>query len=292
MKICVKCKERYQAKDWVCPKCHKLPERVNGYYAFSPGLDRDNIGFNVKRFSKIAELQTKNFWFTSRNRLISWAIKRYFPEASNYFEVGCGTGSVLSSVEKEFPQLELFGSDVHADALSFCSKIVSRAQLFQMDACDIPFYEEFDVVGAFDILEHIKEDKLVLSQIYKAVNKGGGLIVTVPQYPGLWSYIDEIAYHVRRYTKEGLKSKVEEAGFRVLKITSFVSFLLVPMIISRIKIGKKPVKDEVRRDLMLCAFLNRIFDKVSCFERKLICADTNIPFGGSILLVAKKEAGR
>jgi SAM-dependent methyltransferase len=56
------------------------------------------------------------------------------------------------------------------------------AVLFQMDARKIPFESEFDVIGAFDVLEHIEEDEKALAQIFHAVLPGGGLILTVPQH--------------------------------------------------------------------------------------------------------------
>ena len=78
-----------------------------------------------------------------------------------------------------------------------------------MDARRIPFEREFDVVGAFDVLEHIVEDEDVLGQMFKATRPGGGLLVTVPQHPFLWSASDEHAMHQRRYSRAELRRKVE-----------------------------------------------------------------------------------
>ena len=50
-----------------------------------------------------------------------------------------------------------------------------------MDARCIPYEEEFDVVGAFDVLEHIPEDDVVLAQMYRAAKPGSGLLLTVPR---------------------------------------------------------------------------------------------------------------
>ena len=88
--------------------------------------------------------------------------------------------------------------------------------LFQMDARFVPFEEEFDVIGAFDALEHIKEDEDVLREIFRATKEGGGIILTVPQHPFLWSQMDEISHHYRRYTRRGLIDKVQRAGFEVV----------------------------------------------------------------------------
>ena len=50
---------------------------------------------------------------------------------------------------------------------------------------------------AFDVIEHIDEDEMVLTQMYKALQPNGGMILTVPQHPFLWSNQDEFACHVR-----------------------------------------------------------------------------------------------
>ena len=77
-----------------------------------------------------------------------------------------------------------------------------------MDARRIPYEAEFDVIGAFDVIEHIYEDAAVLQQMHRAVRPGGGIIVTVPQHRFLWSKQDEFSCHFRRYTRGELMSKV------------------------------------------------------------------------------------
>ena len=104
-----------------------------------------------------------------------------------------------------------------------------------MDARRIPFECEFDVVGAFDVLEHLVEDESALAQMFNAARPGGGLLVTVPQQRYLWSASDEYAMHQRRYSRAELRAKVESAGFQIERITSFNSLLLPLMILSRMQ---------------------------------------------------------
>src|SRR4030095_1631809 len=99
----------------------------------------------------------------------------------------------------------------------------------------IPFRGEFDVIGAFDVLEHIKEDEEVLAQMYQATRPRGGVLLTVPQHSFLWSEVDDYSRHVRRYSASELKAKVKRAGFETLRTTSFVSLLLPVMFISRLR---------------------------------------------------------
>ena len=62
----------------------------------------------------------------------------------------------------------------------------------------------------------------------------GGIILTVPQHPWLWSQADTYAHHVRRYIKQDLITKLQQTGFKVVKVTSFVSLLLPLMLLSRL----------------------------------------------------------
>ena len=104
---------------------------------------------------------------------------------------------------------------------------VPQAELLQMDARAIPFVEHFDIIGMFDVLEHIEDDRGVLEQTHRALRPGGGLIITVPQHRFLWSRYDEHAHHVRRYAADEIAEKVTAAGFRIIMTTSFVRIVVV-----------------------------------------------------------------
>src|SRR5262249_4226043 len=132
-------------------------------------------------------------------------------------------------------KLKLAGSEVFANGLAFAHERMPDVSLSQMDARHIPFDAEFDVIGAFDVLEHIEEDELVLKQMYQATKAGGGIVLTVPQHRFLWSRIDEYSMHKRRYSRRELVGKVKHAGFQIQHVTSFVFFLLPLMLLSRLQ---------------------------------------------------------
>jgi SAM-dependent methyltransferase len=286
MKRCCQCHLSFELSRWNCPSCHHSPKEVDGFLAFSPELSDFNDGFELKLFEQLASLEAKNFWFRSRNQLVFWALKKYFPDAQSFLEVGCGTGYVLSGIETQFPDLKLQGSEIFTRGLNFASERLTNAELFQMDARNIPFDQEFDVIGAFDVIEHIQEDTLVLSELYRATKQG--ILLTVPQHPWLWSQADDYAHHVRRYRAQELKAKVEAAGFRIIRTTSFVSLLLPLMLASRLK-QRKPQQDyDLTAELDLSKGLNSTLEFVMNIERKLIQMGISFPAGGSLLLVAHK----
>ncbi len=288
MKVCLSCGFKYNSKVWSCPSCRKSPVKQDGFLTFAPQLSDENEGFEPEFFEKLFRLESKSFWFNSRNKLILWAIKKYFSGANNFLEIGCGTGFVLWGIEKAFPNVELCGSEIFSRGLSFAARRVKKASLFQMDARKIPFEEEFDLIGAFDVLEHIEEDERVLKEMYRATKTGGGIIVTVPQHQFLWSKVDEHARHVRRYGAPELREKVEAVGFSIRKTTSFVSILLPLFMASRFMGKFSSAGDNSEAELNPAGPLNAALERLLDLERFFIKKGLSLPAGSSLLLIAEK----
>jgi SAM-dependent methyltransferase len=284
MKLCSGCGAGFDGIDWRCPACFHEPERVDGYLSFAPELAAASEGFEAEFFPRLFELEAKSFWFRSRNRLLIWALQKYFPQAQNFFEIGCGTGYVLSGIQTALPDLSLSGSEIYSAALPLAAARLPAVALFQMDARRIPFKAEFDVVGAFDVLEHVNEDEEVLAQMFQATRRGGGIMLTVPHHPFLWSQADEAAHHVRRYTTRDLVGKVTRAGFEIIRVTSFVSLLLPPMLLSR---WRQRQHSDPMSEFEISAAVNAVFERTLTVERAMIRAGLSLPGGGSLLLVGR-----
>lgn len=288
MQVCVNCHCTFKDANWLCPKCNYQPEKIASYYVFNPELDEHNNGFSQKEFHNLFNIEAKHFWFISRNYLINWAIKQYFDSPKNMLELGCGTGYVLSGIIQAFPSLQVYGSDISTAGLTYAAKRISNTKLLQFDAKFIPFENEFDIVGVFDVLEHIDDDTIVMSKIYKAVATGGGVLITVPQHQFLWSSSDESAKHFRRYSCKQLQELVVSAGFELVRVTSFVSVLFPLMMLSRYFNRGQPVDNDNLGEMEINRFINFIFEKMLAFERLFIKLGVNFPFGGSLLMVARK----
>jgi SAM-dependent methyltransferase len=237
----------------------------------------------------LARLEAHNFWFRSRNRLILWALQRQCPSVARFLELGCGTGFVLSAIGHAFPRWLLTGSEIHNAGLRFAAARAPGAELVQMDARAIPYREEFDAIGAFDVLEHIPEDELVLRELGEALQPGGTLLLTVPQHRFLWSQADVAACHVRRYSARELRRKVEDAGFRVERLTSFVSLLLPLMTASRL-LEKLREGGDPLAELRVPPRLNAMLERVMELELALIRRGLRLRAGGSLLLAARRNS--
>lgn len=290
MRVCGACRSRNCSEEWVCGDCGSKPAVIDGFNAFARSLASDSPGFREEFFADLAAIESGNFWFRGRNNLITWAISKYFPDLRRFLEIGCGTGFALRGIQAAFPSAELSGSEIFVEGLRFARRRVPLARLYQMDARSIPFRDHFDVIGAFDVLEHIVEDETVLDEVHRALRPGGGLVVTVPQHPALWSSQDELSHHVRRYTAAGLRRKVTAAGFQLLRTTSFVSLLLPMMFASRLWMrettpdGRVDAVDVLR----LPGGVNVALEGVMRIEAALVRGGVSFPAGGSLLLVARK----
>lgn len=289
MKVCLACGHRFVSEEWRCPLCGRTPGRLNGFWAFAPDLAEANDGFAGDFFESLADLEAGNFWFRARNRLVCWALRRHFPEASSFLEIGCGTGFVLSGIRREFPHWRLCGSEMFHLGLAFAEKRVPGVSLLQMDARRIPFEEEFDVIGAFDVLEHIEEDEAVLHQLRQATRPGGGIVLTVPQHRFLWSRVDEYSFHKRRYTRKELVEKVVRAGFEVRRVTSFVFFLLPVMLLSRLRQHGRQGRFDPLAEYRLPRFADIGLERIMEMERGLIERGVSFPVGGSLLVLAGRR---
>jgi SAM-dependent methyltransferase len=118
------------------------------------------------------------------------------------------------------------------EGLAIARERVPDATFFLADARTFDAPKAYDVVGAFDVLEHIDDDAAAIGRLYVATAPGGGALITVPQHPALWSSRDEYACHVRRYRRRELIARLESAGFQIVRATSFVSLLLPLMALS------------------------------------------------------------
>lgn len=288
MKRCLACSDLYDTSLRACPYCGWRPIAVDGLDAYAPDLAHGGGGFKASYFSELARLEEANFWFRARNKIILWAIDRYAPECRSLLEIGCGTGFVLSGIASEYPHVELSGSEIFVEGLAFASRRVPRASLMQMDARNIPFVNEFDVVGAFDVLEHIKEDEIVLGQISDALKPNGVALLTVPQHQWLWSAVDEHAFHERRYSASELDVKVKAAGLRVVRSCSFVTTLLPVMALARLLPKRRKEELDPAGELTISRSLNFLFQQMMMADLIGIKLGINYPVGGSRLLVARK----
>jgi len=242
--------------------------------------------FPESAFSYLAAAEERHWWFRSRNQIIIWMLRSKAKGLTNFLEVGCGTGYVISGIERAFPALRLEASEYFEDGLVFARQRVPSCTFRQLDATAMAERDTYDCIGSFDVIEHIEADELVLSNFHQALRSGGLLALTVPQHPWLWSAADDYAHHVRRYTVNELRRKVLHAGFRIEYTTSFVSLLLPLMALQRLSSRNQSYNPD--DEFKISSLLNASLYLVMQLELILLRLGLRFPAGGSLLLLARK----
>jgi SAM-dependent methyltransferase len=269
---------------------------IEGFECYAPELAISNEDFPTEGFEVLFKNEEQNFWFISRNQVILSLFRRFTPiSEAQFLEIGCGTGYVLKAIAEDQSH-KVTGAEIHVQGLMFARKRLPHVKLIQLDATRMPFSSTFDAIGAFDVLEHITEDELVMAEVRKALKPGGHFYITVPQYPWMWSYLDDVAFHKRRYTRTELKRKLEKAGYEVKYIGSFVFALFPAMVLSRL--FKKESKDaqknqeKIVEEFNIPRWMNQLFRFILKIDVTLIKWGIQLPFGGSLVAVAQNKAGQ
>jgi SAM-dependent methyltransferase len=247
-------------------------------------------GFEPDAYVHLAEVEDRSWWFRSRNRLIEQTVRRYFAHATSALEIGCGTGYTLNALRSALPAAQLTGTELFEEGLAIAQQRWPNVRLMQADARALPFGSEFDLVGAFDVLEHIDNDAGALSELRRVLKPGGGIILTVPQHRWLWSAADEYGRHQRRYTRTELISRVVTAGFALRMVTSFVTLALPAMMLSRMtpRARRQGIDDfDPRAEFEIPRPLDRTLESLAAAERYAIARGVSLPFGGSLLVVGE-----
>ena len=266
---------------------------IDGIRCFAPDIAAAHDSYPSEGFDVTVEVEETSFWCRSRNRLVLSLMQRYAPRrpSTRVLELGCGTGTVLSAL-RTLPGVDLTGSEIYLSGLRHAQRRLPEVKFIQLDATVMPFVDEFDVVGAFDVLEHIPDDEAVIANVYRALTCDGVFLVTVPQYQWMWSELDELVKHQRRYAREQLVSRLERAGFAVEYSGSFVSALF-PLMAAKRLMSRKKARENTREafaeHVQLSPGVNRIFDRVMRVDEALIERGISLPFGGSVVAVARKR---
>lgn len=270
---------------------------IDGIKCYSPDEASRYADYPDEGFDVTDKVEEDSFWIRSRNRLLKKTVLQRASEFSQprMLEIGCGNGEFLQHIAST-PGLQIIGSEIYVKGLRFAQKKLPNVEFIQFDAKHGVLPEKFDLIAAFDVIEHIDDDMGAISNVHEMLNEGGYFIVTVPQHKFLWSRLDQIVKHKRRYTRRELVQKLQARGFSVVQRTSFLFILFPLMAVNRLMdrpSDKEPEADadaDIESRVSFPGFLNWIFDKAMRIDEALIAAGFSLPFGGTLLVVGRKSA--
>ena len=290
MRKCGSCGNLNNDNTWQCPSCGEKPALISGFPTFVSGSDVENPReFDEETYRHMTAYEKSSFYITSRFDIMYWCFRKFFPDAQNFMDFGGGTGFWLEALASRHPNLELFGSDLAVDSLhNMHRRLGDRAEIFHTDAENLSFDKHFDVIGSFDVVEHIDDDIGVIEQFRPALKDNGGIMLTVPQHMSLWSVLDDKTGHKRRYVDDELAKKVSSAGFDVVLDTCFMATLFAPQWISR-RFMNQSADSDASSEHALPGLLNGIFRAALIAELQTIKLGIRYPFGGMRIVAARKR---
>lgn len=258
-------------------------------------MNPKNESYDPRYFEPLFAAEERHFWFVARNKVICALARKILGQRENasILEVGCGTGNVLQALEAEFPEAELVGMDLFQEGLQFARRRV-HCGLVQADLSHPPFERTVDLLGMFDVLEHIQDDMDVLSQAEKLIKPGGWLLLTVPSDPKLWSYFDVASHHVRRYSEKELSDKVQENGFKLDFVSPYIAATYPLVWLTRNarentgSSGADSVESRAEDELKIIPVVNEILRGILSLEAGWLSGRRRLPFGSSLVLMAQK----
>jgi len=249
-------------------------------------------------YKEYYELERNHWWFVAREGILSNYIQQLIkqeklPSADlKILNVGCGPGRSSEYLSK-------FGKVTSIEYDKFCCEFASEKtglEIINGSITELPFSDNsFDLVCAFDVIEHVKDDQLAVNELKRVTKNESLILITVPAFMSLWSHHDVINHHFKRYKIKEVNQLFDSTnnGNKVFD-TYFNSFLFLPIYFFRkvsnlLKLGQKRKGSGSDFEAFKPGILNTILYKVMSFESGFINRKKKFPFGVSILYNWKKN---
>lgn len=166
---------------------------------------------------------------------IARLLEKHVKEVNTFLEIGPGLGDVSAWALQKYPtatgQIIEF-SETAAGHLQQRFSGSARLSIHTHDFLAETSQASFDLILAFEVLEHIEQDLVALQQIQRALRPGGFFLMSVPAYMKKWQKVDEWAGHYRRYEKDELQEKFHSVDLEIRELWIYgfpVTSLLYPI---------------------------------------------------------------
>lgn len=238
-------------------------------------------------YKRMFDQEDRHWWFQGRLRAVSRILGRYARADGHprLLDIGCGTGMFL---ERQGVAYRSFGLDFSREALDF-SRQRGLTRLVCADSQAIPFASDsFDVVTAFDLIEHVPRDQTLVSEAHRILRPGGMLVASVPAHQFLWGAHDVALHHHRRYQWAQFDSLFEPAKWKPIRMTYMFGAIFPPAALIRSVRRLLPTRGEPSADTHRTAdWLNRLLIGWHGIEAAWL-ERHDMPMGLSILTVREK----
>jgi SAM-dependent methyltransferase len=239
-------------------------------------------------YEKMAEVEDRMWWYRALHRNLQLIIERFRPRVDGrLLDAGCGTGGLLRKLAAAHCDARLFGLDAWEPACTLTATRSGRP-VVQGVLNQLPLIDgAVDCMVSADVLSHNGVDpRLALRELRRCLSASGVLILNLPAYQWLLSYHDERVQQARRFTRGEVVQLLEEAGFAPLYATYWNTFLFPLMLLRRLLPASPGQESDVHPYPQP---VERLFGSLLACESALLRAGARLPFGGSVLVVARKR---
>lgn len=180
------------------------------------------------------------------------------------------------------------------DCFNFTKENVKDIDLERGSILDLAYEDStYDLVCAFDVIEHVEDDQLAVIEMKRVCKSGGQVVLTVPAFMSLWSKHDEVNHHFRRYRVSEIKRLFKEN--EKIGLATYFNFWLFPVAFIFRKLNNllslSEKGEDTGSDLAISegsAISSALFYKIFSSEVFFIKKKITLPFGVSILASYKK----
>ena len=220
-----------------------------------------------------------SWWYRGRAAAVGAALKRVgVSEESEILDLGCGFGGMYETLARFGKHVSAYEPDNEArDG----AKKRGYTEVFSSEGEALA--HTCDLIGLFDVVEHIEDDRAFLARLHAALKDEGRVAITVPAFQFLWSVHDVNHHHFRRYTATSMRSALESAGFRIEYTSYWNMILFFPAALMRL-LGRTG-----EDALSLPQWIDKLFLFIVKLENPCIRI-LSLPFGTGLVVVARKAS--
>ncbi|MCU0434290.1 MAG: class I SAM-dependent methyltransferase [Bacteroidia bacterium] len=244
------------------------------------------------------QLERSHWWFTARLHILRSFVSRHFATEAKPLAIlnaGVATGAT-SLMLKEFGTVTSVEYD--EDCCAFLRENV-LPDVVQASLTALPFADaSFDLVCAYDVIEHIEDDVQALREIKRVLKPGGHFHLTVPAFQLLWSNHDVVNHHYRRYRRGQLQQRIQQAGLQTGYASYFNAFLFFPVAAVRLmarlwqKLSGKKQEASLQSDFdtyKTGGLGGKLFYRIFKSETALLRSKVKLPVGISLMATGRKH---
>ena len=225
------------------------------------------------------------WWYRVRGSLLRTVLGPFAEGAEDVLDVGSADGPSVAWLRGRRHHVTL---DVDPRGLTPGSGICGSATA-------LPFADaSFDLVGAFDVIEHCAPESVALEQIARVLRPGGRFLLTVPAYQWAWSDFDVHNGHYRRYTRSRIVAALEAAGFDVVRATYAFASTFPLFVAERLfRRAKQTLRGGVEKPADVVQLprtsptVDRLLTALGQVDNAVL-AGRDLPFGSSVVVAARK----